>query len=73
MSASTVITQLNVLLRLVELAPDPRHEAVSEEIEERLRWLRHPGAERYWRLAAASPKTTRTTREILEEQYERTP
>jgi hypothetical protein len=72
-SASMVSRQLNVLLRLIELAPDPRREAVPEEIEERLRWVRHPAAGRYWDLAAASPKTTRTTREILEEQYERTP
>lgn len=65
------IRHLNVLLRLVELAPDPRTEPLSEALLERLRWARGAGAPAFWRLVREIPPVTQSTRELIEEQYQR--
>jgi hypothetical protein len=70
MTAATM-RHLNVLLTLVELAPDPRSEPLSEALLERLRWARGAGAPAFWRLTREIPPTARSTRELIEEQYGR--
>jgi hypothetical protein len=65
------IRHLNILLKLVELAPDPRSEPLSEALVERLRWAKGAGAPAYWRLVRQTPGTSRSTRELIEEQYDR--
>jgi len=70
MTAAT-IRHLNVLLTLVDLAPDPRLEPLSDGLLERLRWAKGVGASSFWRLARETPSSQRSTRELIEEQYDR--
>jgi hypothetical protein len=61
--------ELSLLLELVAQAPDPRHEALLEEVERRLLGLKGSGWKRFRQLAAAVPATDRSLRELLDAQY----